>query len=118
MNEGASGGRAENTTDEKGSYTFVTEQQKRQLRSTAIFAIDVNSASALVVSSNAANAISAGNDELLSFLRFVVEQIRFDLTEDKFLENFRETCPQYFPQSLTSSVEFEVQTEATKLPSA
>jgi hypothetical protein len=104
----------ENTGGKGKSYVFVTEQQRRQIRSTAIFAIDINCPSALVVSSNAPNSISESNDELLSFLRFVVEQIRFDLGESNFLENFRETCPDHFRSALPVPAEAGVKIESVK----
>ena len=105
----------ENTADEKKSYKFVTEQQQRQLKSTAIFAIDINFPSALVLSSNAPNAILETNDELLSFLRFVVEQIRFDLSENNFLENFRENCSGYFSSELPIAFGGEAKFEGVKV---
>lgn len=61
------------------NYSFISDQQKRQVKSSVLVTIDMNIPCVLVVASNARNAFDENDSELMSFLRVLAEQIRIDL---------------------------------------
>jgi hypothetical protein len=84
------------THDEGVGYVFTTPEQRKQLRSTFLLCLDIATPCALVVSSNEKHAFSETDSQILSFLRFVGEMVRYDLFEDGFIYRIRRTKPELF----------------------
>jgi len=87
-----------NTEDKRNSYTFTSSQQRKQLKSTMLWCIDLNTPCAIVVSSNAKNAFRDSDPEVVSFIKFVGSMVRFDLFERGFLRRIHQLRPELFPE--------------------
>jgi len=87
----------QNTADKKSHYFFVSDQQRKQLRSTMLWCIDINTPCAIVVSSNAKNAFRESDPEVVSFIKFIGNMARFDLFERGFLYRIHDLRPDLFP---------------------
>lgn len=77
-------------------YTFATDTQRTQIRSTVLFCPDVSAQFALVVTSNKKNAFTQKDSNVLLFIKYVAESICFDLCEDDFLRRIRDLKPELF----------------------
>lgn len=86
----------QDTYDEKARYAFTSEQQRKQLRSSALLCLDLENPCALVISSNEKNAFSEADAEVMSFIRLVGELVSFDLLEGRFIYEIRKMKPNLF----------------------
>ncbi len=84
------------TSDEKANYVFTSNQQRNQLRSTVLLCPDVAMPCALVVTSNEKSAFSDTDLDVMSFLRYIGESVRFDLMEGNFIHEIRTQRPGLF----------------------
>jgi hypothetical protein len=89
----------EDTHDSKTNYVFTSENQRKQLQSTVLICLDVSKPCALVVCSNKTNAFTEADPEVMSFIRYVGELVRFDLIEEDFVSRIREFKPSLFSVS-------------------
>lgn len=94
----------QNTEDKKSHYFFTSAQQRKQLKSTMLWCIDLNTPCAIVVSSNAKNAFRESDPEVVSFIKFIGNMARFDLFERGFLHRIHNLKPDLFPPAATRSV--------------
>lgn len=81
------------------AYFFASTNQKRQLRSSILLCVDVETPCALVISSDAKEAFSRSDTELHSFLNFVAAQVRCDVLENDFISDVRKLRPNLFVAS-------------------
>jgi hypothetical protein len=89
----------QDTEKKQANYSFGSSQQKKQLKSTMLWCIDVNTPCAIVVSSNIKNAFRESDPEVISFIKFVGNLARFDLFQNRFLHRIRNLRPDLFPAS-------------------
>lgn len=82
------------TVDSK--YVFTTDEQRKQVRSTLLHCIDLDTPCALVITSNEPNAFPDKNEQFMSFVKFLGASIRYDLFENDFIENIRNERPELF----------------------
>ena len=85
--------------------------------------LDLENPGALLISSNAKNAFSETDPEVMAFIRFIGELVRYDLFESDFVHQICELRPQLFsahPTLMISRVEeiamAEPATAAVPLP--
>lgn len=86
------------TAEQELNYAFATTQQREQIKSSLLLCIDLNMPSALVISSNEKDALAKPDKKLMAFIRFIGEQIKYDLVEGAFLQNIRDQHPEVFPK--------------------
>jgi hypothetical protein len=86
----------EDTNDSKTKYVFASESQRKQLQSSVLICSDVSKPCALVVSSNKTKAFTETNPEVMSFIKYIGELVRYDLIEDDFVSRIREFKPRLF----------------------
>lgn len=86
------------THEVKASYSFTTDEQRKQIRSSVLLSLDLGKSFALVVSSNEKNAFKESDAKLMSFIRYAGELVRSDLLDDGFIEKIREMKPTLFPK--------------------
>jgi hypothetical protein len=84
------------THDTKAKYVFTSDNQRKQLRSCVLICLDVARPCALVVSSNETNAFPETDPEVMSFIRYIGESVRYDLIEGDFLRRIRDFKPSLF----------------------
>jgi hypothetical protein len=80
----------------KTQYTFTSNQQRGQLRSTLLLCPDVTAPCALVVTSNKKNAFREKDTDVILFIRFIAETVYYDLIENDFLNRIRALRPKLF----------------------
>ncbi len=85
-----------NTLDEKANYVFTSSQQRKQIKSSVLICLDLNTPCALVVSSNKTNAFSESESEVMLFIRYIGELVRYDLIEEDFIRQIRGFKPSLF----------------------
>ncbi|MEI9415751.1 hypothetical protein [Mesorhizobium sp. Cs1321R2N1] len=85
------------THEIKAGYSFTTEEQRKQIRSSILLSLDLGQPFALVLSSNAKGAFSETDAKLMSFIRYAGELIRSDLLDDGFIDDIRTMKPALFP---------------------
>jgi len=90
-------------TEAAAGYVFASDSQRQQLRSTMLMVLDMEQPCALVVSSNSANAFDENNEQLMSFLKFVGETVRYDLHFGEFIGHIRGLKPELFHQNVLVS---------------
>jgi hypothetical protein len=66
------------TASTASKYTFATNQQKSQIRSTILLCCEISEPIVLVVTSDAKGAFSPSDEELIFFIRFLGENILQD----------------------------------------
>ncbi|MER8446496.1 hypothetical protein NKH52_25190 [Mesorhizobium sp. M1066] len=88
------------THDIKASYSFTTDEQRKQIRSSVLLSLDLGRPFALVVSSNVKGAFKESDAKLMSFVRYAGELIRSDLLDDGFVDEIRAMKPALFPASV------------------
>jgi hypothetical protein len=88
----------QNTADKRIGYFFASDQQRKQVKSTMLWCIDLKTPCAIVISSNARSAFRESDPE--SFIKFVGNMARFDLFERDFLPRIRELRPDLFPGAM------------------
>ncbi|ARP63415.1 hypothetical protein A9K65_008525 [Mesorhizobium sp. WSM1497] len=88
------------THDIKASYSFTTDEQRKQIRSSVLLSLDLGRPFALVVSSNVKGAFKESDAKLMSFVRYAGELIRSDLLDDGFVDEIRAMKPELFPASV------------------
>lgn len=86
-----------NTEDKKSRYYFASLQQRRQLKSTMLWCVDVKVPCAIVISSNAKNAFRESDPEVTAFIKFVGSMARFDLFDGGFIHQIHRLRPDLFP---------------------
>ena len=84
------------THDAKAKYVFTSIDQGKQLGSTVLICLDVTTPCALVVTSNEKNAFPETDPEVMSFIKYIGESVRYDLIEDGFLRRIRDLRPNLF----------------------
>jgi hypothetical protein len=94
----------QNTGRKESKYSFVSTQQRKQLKSTMLWCIDVAAPCAIVVSSNATNAFRESDPEVTSFIKFVGNLALSDLLDRRFIHRIRQLRPDLFPPAATTSV--------------
>ncbi len=87
----------QNTADKKSDYSFVSPQQRKQIKSTMLWCLDVATPCAIVVSSDAKNAFRESDPEVVSFIKFIGNMARFDLFRGGFINRIRGVRPDLFP---------------------
>lgn len=87
------------THDAKTKYIFTSNEQRKQLRSSVLICLDITTPCALVISSNEKNAFPETDPEVMSFVRYVGEAVRYDLIEDDFLHQIRLLKPDLFTRA-------------------
>jgi hypothetical protein len=80
----------------KAKYVFTSPYQRRQLRSSLLICPDVTTPCVIVLSSNRKNAFRENESEVMSFIRYICETVRYDLTEGDFLHQIRGIRPNLF----------------------
>ncbi len=88
------------THDTKRSYSFTTDEQRKQIRSSVLLNLDLGRPCALVLSSNVKGAFKDSDDKLMSFIRYTGELIRSDLLDGGFIDGIRAMKPALFPASV------------------
>lgn len=88
------------THDTKASYSFTTDEQRKQIRSSVLLSLDLGRPFALVVSSNVKGAFKESDAKLMSFVRYAGELIRSDLLDDGFVDEIRAMKPALFPANV------------------
>ncbi len=88
------------THQAKASYSFTTEEQRKQIRSSVLLSLDLGRPFALVVSSNVKGAFKESDAKLMSFIRYAGELIRSDLLNDGFVDEIRTRKPALFPATV------------------
>jgi hypothetical protein len=88
------------THDTKRSYSFTTDEQRKQIRSSVLLNLDLGRPFALVLSSNVKGAFKDSDDKLMSFIRYTGELIRSDLLDGGFIDGIRAMKPALFPASV------------------
>jgi hypothetical protein len=86
-------------------YRFTTDEQRRQIRSTLLLSLHLEAPIAMVVSSNEKNAFNRDDAKLMSFLKYVGELIRCDLTQGEFAAQVGHHSPELFPALPNATVE-------------
>lgn len=86
----------QDTAAKKVQYSFASEQQRKQLKSTVLWCFDVGTPCAIVVSSNARNAFRESDPEVTSFVKFVGTMAHFDLFDGGFIHRVRALKPDWF----------------------
>jgi hypothetical protein len=86
----------QDTAARKFQYSFASDQQRKQLKSTVLWCFDVGTPSAIVVSSNAKNAFRESDAEVTSFVKFVGTMAHFDLFDGGFVHRVRALKPDWF----------------------
>jgi hypothetical protein len=86
-------------------YRFTTDEQRRQIRSTLLLSLHLEAPIAMVVSSNEKNAFDRDDTKLMSFLKYVGELIRCDLTQGEFAAQVGRHSPELFPALPNATVE-------------
>jgi hypothetical protein len=89
----------EDTNDSKTKYVFTSENQRKQLQSSILICLDVSKPCALVVSSNKTRAFTETNREVMSFIKYIGELVRYDLIDDDFVSQIRDFKPSLFSAS-------------------
>jgi len=84
------------THDTKANYVFTSTEQRKQISSSVPICLDVTTPCALVVSSNEKNAFPETDPEVMSFIRYIGESVRYDLIEGSFLRQIRTLKPNLF----------------------
>jgi hypothetical protein len=84
------------THDAKANYVFTSTDQSKQLGSTVLICLDVKTPCALVVTSNEKNAFPETDPEVMSFIKYIGESVRYDLIEDDFVRRIRDLRPNLF----------------------
>jgi hypothetical protein len=92
------------TSDARINYAFTSSHQRKQLRSSLLICPDVTSPCALVLSSNKKNAFRENETELMSFIRYICETVRYDLVEGDFLNQIRGLRPNLFSPTKESKL--------------
>ena len=92
------------THDAGAGYSFTTEEQRSQLRSSVLLSLDLQRPIALVVSSNSKDAFDVSDPKLMPFIRYAGELIRSDLLDDGFVDELRTIKPDLFPAAAPSAV--------------
>jgi hypothetical protein len=87
------------THDAKVNYVFTTNSQRKQLGSTVLLCLDVRTPCALVVTSNEKNAFPETDPEIMSFIKYIGESVRYDLIEDDFVRRIRDLRPNLFEEN-------------------
>lgn len=85
------------TFDERANYVFTSSEQRKQIRSSVLICLDLNAPCALVVSSNAKNAFSESESEVMLFIKYISELARYDLIDGDFVRQIRQLKPELFP---------------------
>jgi hypothetical protein len=88
------------THDTKANYSFTTDEQRKQIRSSVLLSLDLGRPFALVVSSNVKGAFKESDAKLMSFVRYAGELIRSDLLDDGFVDEIRAMKPALFPANV------------------
>lgn len=86
----------QDTEAKKAKYSFVSDQQRKQLKSTVLWCFDVGTPCAIVVSSNVKNAFRESDAEVTSFVKFVGTMAHFDLFDRGFVHRVRALKPDWF----------------------
>ena len=84
------------TLDGTSNYVFTSTQQRQQVQSTILMCPDVSLPFALVVCSNEKGAFSKKDSEVISFVKYIGEKVRFDLIEGDFIHKIRALRPGLF----------------------
>jgi hypothetical protein len=84
------------TSDTESNYVFTSDEQRLQVRSSVLLCFDVAAPSALVVSSNENNAFAGIDPELMPFIKYIGESVRFDLIERDLIHQIRRLRPDLF----------------------
>jgi hypothetical protein len=77
-------------------YTFATEKQRTQIKSTILFCPDVSVPFALVITSDKKEAFKEKDKDIMLFIKYIAETACFDLVADDFLQHIREFKPELF----------------------
>jgi hypothetical protein len=88
------------THDPKANYVFTSNDQRKQLGSTVLICLDVTTPCALVVTSNQKNAFPETDPEVMSFIKYIGESVRYDLIEEDFVRRIRDLKPSLFAKQL------------------
>jgi len=87
------------TFDERVNYVFTSSEQRKQIRSSVLICLDLTAPCALVLSSNAKNAFSESESEVMLFIKYIGELVRYDLIDGNFVRQIRQLKPELFPGS-------------------
>jgi len=87
----------QDTAAKKTQYAFVSAEQRKQLKSTMLWCLDVGTPCAIVVSSDAKNAFGESDPEVTSFVKFIGTMAHFDLFDRNFIHRVRTLRPDLFP---------------------
>jgi hypothetical protein len=84
------------TTDSTTNYVYTSSHQRNQIKATILLCPDVRMPCALVITSNEKNAFSDTDSDVMSFIRYVCETVRYDLMEGDFIGQIRRYRPTLF----------------------
>ena len=85
-----------NTHDMKADYVFTSDEQRQQVRSSVLLCFDVTTPCALVVSSDESDAFPGIDPEVMTFIKYIGESVRYDLIERDFVRQIRSLRPELF----------------------
>jgi hypothetical protein len=88
------------THDAKANYVFTSNDQRKQLGSTILICFDVTTPCALVVTSNERNAFPEADPEVMSFIKYIGDSVRYDLIEGNFVHRIRSLRPALFATTI------------------
>lgn len=77
-------------------YSFVREEQKRQIRSSLLACTDTDSPVIFVVSSDSKDAFDLEDQEFNAFIRFLLEMIHEQTADGRFVALYRKAHPEHF----------------------
>lgn len=80
----------------KVNYVFTSNEQRAQLKSSILLCLDVATPCALVITSNSKSAFSEGESDVISFIKYIGETVRYDLIDQDFLHRIRMLRPALF----------------------
>lgn len=86
----------DDTESKAAKYAFASKAQRKQLKSSVLLCIDIASPCALVVTSNERRAFPEADAEVISFIKYIAQMVRFDLFDGNFVGRIRELIPGLF----------------------
>lgn len=92
------------TNDTTSKYVFTSEEQRQQVKSSVLLCFDVATPCALVVSSNESNAFQGTDPEVMSFIKYIGESVRYDLIERDLIRQIRRLRPDLFSNGGTGQM--------------
>ena len=78
------------------NYAFASDQQKKQIRSSVLLSVDLETPCAFVIASNEFGAFSETDPDVIAFVRAIASLVRFDLFSGDLVNQRRTVRPDLF----------------------